>query len=287
MKNTTSGLLLVNLASLFISSSGILGKLIDLPPVVTSFFRSILGVLFLSLLILTIKGSMNFTWRRDQKSFIISGILLALHWSTYFYALQISNVSIAIISLFTYPIITTLIEPLFFQTRVEKINLLTSMLVLVGIVILVPEFSLRNDYTLGIVVGLLSALLYALRNLVSKKLVTTYSGDQTLVIQLFFAAILLSPSLFIYSYEIDLETIALLLVLGLITTAFGHTLFLMALRHLTTSSASVLASLQPVYAILLAVILIGEQLQMNVILGGILILLAVIIQNLWPKFKAK
>ena len=83
------------------------------------------------------------------------------------------------------------------------------------------------------------------------------------------------------------KTFLLLLILSLITTAFGHTLFLMALKHLTTSSASILASLQPVYAILLAVILIDEQLQVNVIIGGVLILTAVIFQNLWPNFKIK
>lgn len=216
---------------------------------------------------------------------MISGLLLALHWGTYFYALQISNVSIAIISLFTYPILTTLIEPMFFQTKIERINLFTSVLVLVGIVILVPEFNLANDYTMGIVIGLLSALLYAMRNLVSKKLVVKYPGDHTLIIQLFFAAIFLSPSLLLYSFQIDLRTLLLLIVLSLITTAVGHTFFLMALKHLTTSSASILASLQPVYAILLAVIVIDEHLEMNVIIGGVLILMAVTIQNLWPKFN--
>ena len=152
---------------------------------------------------------------------------------------------------------------------------------------MVPEFSLENNYTLGLVVGLFSALLYAMRNLVSKKLVTKYPGDSTLIIQLLFAAVILSPSLFVYTFQIDLNTLLLLLALSLITTTLGHTLFLMALKYLTTSSASILASLQPVYAIFLAVILINEQLEVNVIIGGILILLAVVIQNIRPNINLK
>lgn len=229
---------------------------------------------------LLLKRPIKIPWKEHRKEFIISGFLLAAHWSTYFYSLHISNVSIAIISLFTYPILTTLIEPLFFKARIEAINLFTSAIVLLGVIILVPEFSLKNNYTLGLIVGLLSAVLYSLRNLVSKKLVSRYPGDITLIMQLVFAAIFLSPALFAHSFEIDLKTLLLLLALGVFTTTIGHTLFLVALKHLTASSASVMASLQPVYAIVLAVLIIDEKLENNVILGGLLILTAVVIQNL-------
>jgi len=246
-----------------------------------------MGMLFLSLIVLIMKRSLRIRWRKHQREFAISGFFLAVHWGTYFYALQLSNVSIAIISLFTYPIITTLLEPIFFKTRLENINFITSIMVLVGVVVLVPEFKLENQYTLGLVVGLFSALLYAVRNLVSKKLVATYSGDTTLVIQLLFSAVFLSPSLLLYSFEIDMNTFILLVILSFVTTTMGHTLFLLALKHLTTSSASILASLQPVYAILLAIFIIDEQVQTNIILGGFLIFMAVIIQNIWPNFKHK
>ena len=285
MKQSSSGLLLVNLASLFISSSGVLGRLIELPSLVTSFFRCAFSIVFISLIIVLIKGRLHIDWRRNKKEFVWSGFFLAAHWGTYFYALQISNVSIAIIALFTYPIITTLIEPIFYNIRLEKINVFTSCLVLIGVIILVPEFNLTNDYTLGLLVGLLSALLYALRNLVSKKLVNQYPGDHTLVVQLVIAGAVLSPSLIYYSFELSWTTLGLLLILSLFTTSLGHTLFLMALKHLTTSSASILASLQPVYAILLAVVLINEELRFDVVVGGLLILSALIIQNLWPNFK--
>jgi len=244
-----------------------------------------LAALFLSVLVFSIQRSIKVQWRNHGLDFVFSGLFLALHWSTYFYSLQVSNVSIAIIALFTYPIITTLIEPLFFRSRLQKVNLFTSALVTVGVIILVPEFSLENNYTLGLVIGLISALFYALRNLVSKRLVTTNRGDSTLVVQLLFAAFFLSPSLLFYNFRIDINTIWLILALSLITTTLGHTLFLLALKRLTTSTASILASLQPVYAIILAVIFIDEKLELNVIIGGVLILMAVIIQNLWPNFK--
>ncbi len=280
-------LFLVNLAALMISSSGILGKLIILPSPVTSFYRCILAAVFILLIVRLVRKPFSWRLKRGRRSFILSGLFLALHWATYFYSLQLSNVSIAIISLFTYPIITTLIEPFFGRASVSGVNVVNSVLVIIGVFILVPESDFNNQYTYGILVGILSATFYALRNIFSKKLVQRRTSEEVMVIQLTVAAIVLSPSLFYYSYDLDLKTWGLLVVLGLITTAIGHTLFVSALKYLTASTASILASLQPVYAIILAVIIIGEAVGINVVLGGILILSAVLIQSLYPMVKKR
>jgi len=218
---------------------------------------------------------------------LLCGFFLALHWSTYFYALQISNVSITVMSVFTYPIMTTLLEPLFFHGKLEKFNLLNSVVVLIGVIILVPDFDLDNPHTLGIAVGLFSAFCYAVRNITSKKLVDHISSEMALISQLVISAVILLPSLFYYDFAMSSDQWLYVGILSILVTVLGHLSLLLAFKNLTTSTASILTSIQPLYAILLAVLIIDEVLEMNVIVGGALIVTAVIMQNLLPLLLKK
>jgi drug/metabolite transporter (DMT)-like permease len=80
---------------------------------------------------------------------------MGLHWITYFYSLQLSNVAIGMLSLFTYPVMTSLLEPVFLKTQFSKMHLLLGVLVLIGIYFLAPSFDTENDYFLAILIGLL------------------------------------------------------------------------------------------------------------------------------------
>lgn len=102
---------MLNLASIITSTSGILGKLIILPSTITTLGRCVIGALVLSLLVLVQRRKLLIS-SGELRLIIITGIFLGAHWSTYFLSLQLSNVSIGIISLFTFPVITTLIEPI-------------------------------------------------------------------------------------------------------------------------------------------------------------------------------
>ena len=273
----------LNVGVLFISTSGVLGRFITLPPPVTIWWRCLLGCLLLFAFCRIQKINLRFSSYRDLASFVISAIFLGAHWVTYFYALYYSNVALGMLSLFTYPVITALLEPLFFKTPLNKMHVFLGFVVLLGIYLLTPEFDLQNSHTKGIVFGLISSVFYALRNILSKKDTIHYDASMMMFYQLLIVSLLLWPVLFLFEFEISTNDWWGIAALSLITTAIGHTLFVRSFKSFNISTASIISSIQPVYGILLALLLLGEVPGGKTLIGGSLIILTVVIEGILSK----
>ena len=143
-KSHLNQLLLLTLATLFISTSGALGKFIALPIPVIIWFRSALAALFLLVFCLYKGINLKIYNGKDRWTFFLGAIFMGAHWITYFYALKLSNVAIGMLSLFTFPVITALLEPLFSKVKFDPIHILLGILVLIGIYILAPNFNLNS-----------------------------------------------------------------------------------------------------------------------------------------------
>lgn len=281
MKNQhTSHLFQLILAALFISTSGALGKYIDMPTPVVIWWRSFLGGVFLYLFCRYKKFNLKINSRKDAFSIFLTAVFMGAHWICYFYALKLSNVAIGMLSLFAYPIFTALLEPFFIKIKFDPMYILLGAMVLFGIYILAPEISLESAHAKGILFGLLSALFYALRNILSKKLVHIYNGTRVMLYQVIILTVLLSPALF---YDMEVSSIATqlpyLLMLGLLTTAIGHTMLVSSLKYFTVSTASIINSVQPIFGIIIAFIFLNEIPTFNTYIGGSLILATVIIES--------
>lgn len=271
--------LLLNLGMLFISTSGVLGRYIALPPPVSIWFRSLIAIVLLVLYARYKKFSFQIHWKKHGAAVWWSGFFMAVHWITYFFALQWSNVAIGMLSLFTYPIITVFLEPFFMPVQLQKRHLLLGTLILVGIYFLVPEFDLKNTATQGLLIGLFSALAYSLRNLILKKHNAMGNGSIQMIYQLGVIVVLLLPVLWIYP-NTDLNSQwPYLLLLGAITTALGHTLFLSSFAHFSISTASIMSSIQPLFGVLLGALFLSEIPDLKSILGGVLILTTVVLES--------
>ena len=270
----------LHIAMLFISTSGVLDRYISMSPPVTIFIRGIIALIIIGAFCKYQKISFKILNKRDAKTIFLSGIFLAGHWVTYFYSLQLSNVAIAMLSLFTYPVITTFLEPLFFKSKLNFSHLLLGMLVLLGIYLLTPEVNLENNYTKGILLGLLSALFYALRNVLLKSKVTTYDGSMLMFYQLVALSIILLPTLFFFEIAPTGNEMIAILTLALLTTAIGHTLFVKSFKNFSISSVSIMSSIQPIYGIILAVLFLNELPTFTTVLGGVLILSTVLIESI-------
>lgn len=278
-------LLLLNLGMLFISTSGVLGRYIALPPPVSIWFRSLIAIILLILYSIYKKFTFQINWKKHGAAVWWSGFFMALHWITYFFALQWSNVAIGMLSLFTYPIITVFLAPFFLSVKLKRRHLFLGILILVGIFFLVPAFDLRNTTTQGLLIGLFSALAYALRNLILKKHNAMGNGSIQMIYQLGVIVLLLMPVLWMYP-DANLATQwPYLLLLGGVTTALGHTLFLSSFSHFNLSTASILSSIQPLFGVLLGVLFLYEIPDMKSMLGGGLILTSVIIESRLSKAK--
>ena len=272
-------LLQLNFAVLLISTSGALGRFIELPVPLIIALRACLGAIPLILFCKFKKFSFNIQ-KKDRSTIIISSILMGTHWIAYFISLKLSNVAIGMLSVFTYPVITAFLEPILLKNKFKKSNLILGLMVLVGIYFLVPEFSLENDYFKAIGFGVFSALCYSIRNIFMKQKASEYEGSILMVYQLIIISILLAPVFFIYDMTGLGASIPALLILAFLTTATGHTLFIYSFRNFTISTASIISSIQPVYGIIIGMIILGEYPLLNTIFGGILILGTVMIESI-------
>ena len=278
-KQYLKNLIQLNFAVLIISTSGTLGRYIDLPVPMIIFLRAIIGGVFLFLFCRWKKLSFTIQ-KKDRKTIFFSGVLMGSHWITYFIALKMSSVAIGMLSVFTYPIITTLLEPIMLNSKFKKSNLLLGLMVLMGIYFLTPEISLENDQFKAIGFGVFSALCYSIRNIYMKSKSTEYEGSILMVYQLIIVSLLLSPALFVYETTGLESSLPAILILAILTTAVGHTLFIYSFRNFTISTASIISSVQPVYGIIIGMIVLAEYPALSTVFGGILILGTVIIESI-------
>ncbi len=273
----------LNLAILFISTSGVLGRYISMPPPITIWWRCVFAAILLGAFCWYKKIDLKILNRRDWKSFILSSLFLGAHWITYFYALHLSNVAIGMLSLFTYPVVTALLEPLFFKTKLNIKHVFLGVVVLIGIYFLTPEFNLSNNYTKGVLFGLISSVFYALRNILSKMHSVHHHGSMIMLYQLIIVSLVLWPVFFIFEAKPTLNDWKALVTLALLTTAIGHTLFVMSFKNFNISTASIMSSVQPVYGILLGMLFLSEIPSGKTVLGGLLIIATVVIESIGSK----
>lgn len=275
-----TNILQLNIAVILISTSGVLGRYITLSPVFTIFYRCLIAVLVFYIFCRWKNINLKIDNKRDLFKMILGGLLMGAHWITYFYSLKYSSVAIALLSLFTYPVFTAFLEPVLFKTRFNKVHLFLGLLVLSGIYFLSPEFDLQNDYFIAVIFGIASAIFYSFRNLLMKREVERYNGTVLMFYQILVVSVLLLPSVFFGNFEHVLSQWKPLLVLAVLTTCVGHTLFLKSFKNFSITAASIMSSIQPVYGIALAAIFLSEIPSMKTLFGGILIISAVVIESL-------
>lgn len=273
-------ILQLNLAVLIISTSGVLGRYIELPPPVTIFFRTLAATAIFYIFLRIRKQNLKFENRRDLLNVILAGVFLCLHWTTYFYSLRLSNVAIGLLSLFTYPVITAFLEPLILKTGFKKVHLALGVLVLTGVYFLTPDIDFQNSYFIAVLFGIVSAVFYSLRNIIMKPKIQKYNGSVLMLYQIATVCVCLIPAAFYADIPDVIGQWKPLLVLAILTTCIGHTLFLMSFRNFSITTASIMSSIQPVYGILLGVLFLDEIPGMDTIIGGALIISAVIIESL-------
>ncbi len=265
---------------LFMSTSGALGRFIPISPAPAIWWRCAVAVLLLGVYCAYRKLDFGLPPGRPRWIILSAGLLLALHWVTYFYALKYSSVAVGMLVLFTYPAMTTLLEPLLLGKRVEPLHIGLGLLVIVGVYLLAPgELTFADDTFVGILFGLGSALIYALRNILVKTQVDVVNGSVLMFYQVLITALALMPVFVWLPWAPPAEALPYLLVLGVLTTAVGHTMFLHSFRHFSVSTASLLSCVQPIYGIAIAALFFHEYPGWWSVVGGALILAAVAVES--------
>jgi len=248
------------------------------PPFMT-FARCFVASIVLSIVFgISNPSKLRFPYKNRQV--IISGVLLTVHWVTFFYSITYSNVAIAAVSVFTFPIMTALLEPFISKTPFDRIHILLGIIILIGIYIMSPDISLANDTFLGILFGLLSALAYAIRNIVSRNLTSLFSSTSLMFYQVVLVTILLFPYANTYDMITVRENILPLLALGILPTIIGHAMLVESFKFFSAAKVSILSSFQPLFSIGMAVIFLNEYPTSKALMGGLIIFFAVFFEVL-------
>jgi len=205
------------------------------------------------------------------------GLVVAIHWITFFGAIKISNVSVTLGCLATATLFTSLLEPFFFRKRINAVEVFVGLLIIVGLYLI---FRFETRYSLGIIVALISAFLGGLFTVLNKKLVIHHKasvisfyemlgGVSGITIYLIFSQwtgfplSIPSPADLIY-----------LLVLGVICTAYAFAIQINVMKHLSAYVVALTINLEPVYGIIMAYFLFGESEHMT---GGFYVGTAIIL----------
>jgi drug/metabolite transporter (DMT)-like permease len=217
---------------------------------------------------------------RGDRRLLGNGAILALHWVSFFVAVKVAGVAIALLGYAVFPVFVLLLErPLVAGPWREWA---TALLATAGLIALVPELSWTSDATRGLASALVSAFTFAWLTVRNRALVATRSATAIALWQNLFAAACLLPVTLVVAGRAalpDVGDVALLLVLGTICTGLSHTLFIVSMRRVSAHTASVVATLEPVYGIALAALLLGERPDARTIAGGALIIAAALIAS--------
>ncbi|MDQ3510590.1 MAG: DMT family transporter [Pseudomonadota bacterium] len=266
--------------------TAILGKLITMPALPLVWWRMLLVVAALALVPRVWRGVRAMPWRLLW-SYAGIGVLVALHWLTFYGAIKLANASVAATCIALATVFIAMMEPWLARTRFSRRDLLLGIAVLPGVALVVG--GVPTEMRVGIAVGALSAVFVAMFASLNKRLVEHGDPLTVTAIELGAGTLALTvlapvmPVIFpAFAGDLlvlpDLRDAGLLLVLSLACTLLPFALSLIALRHMSAFSAQLAVNLEPVYAIMLAIVLLGEQHELTgVFYVGVAVILAAVI----------
>ena len=216
---------------------------------------------------------------KDARSLLISGGLLAAHWVSFFVAVKVAGVAIATLGFASFPAFTVLLEGLIFRERIRFNEGVLVMLVSVGLILVTPSFDLASQATEGLLWAIASGLTFSLLSLNNRANAGRVPAVQAAMWQNAVVALCLLP--FAAPQLSSVRPLDWLWIglLGVLCTGVAHSLFVASLAVIKARTAAVVFALEPVYGITLAWLLFHETPTLRMLLGGALIIIAIVVTS--------
>ncbi|MDO6813419.1 DMT family transporter [Tenacibaculum soleae] len=270
--------------------TAILGALISIEAIPLVWYRMTLAVVFIAIYFFIRKKSFKVD-KKGLLKFAVSGVIIAIHWVTFFKAIKVSNVSVALVTMSTGAFFASLIEPIFFKRKIKGIEILLGGLVIVGLYII---FNFQSQYVLGIVYALISAFLSALFAVLNGLFIKKYDANVISFYQLLFGAIGITLYLFftqkfsLQFFQITTNDWLYLIILSSFCTAYAFIASVHVMKYLTPYTVMLTINLEPIYAIVLALIVFGEKEQMNTefYYGAFIVLFVVLLNGVLKNMRS-
>lgn len=269
--------------------TGILGKLIEVPFYSIVWYRMSLAAIGLLAYFIIAKKKFETDPKKIVK-FILVGMIVAGHWSAFFQAIKVSNVSVVLTTLASTSLFVAFLEPLLYKRRIIPYEVVFGVIVIIGLSLI---FNFESQYQLGIMLALLASVLAAIFGTVNGVLVRDSAAGQITFWEMIGGVIGIS----LYTYFFENPSIAdfspsildifYLLILGWICTALAFVVSVQVTKYLSPFTVSISINMEPIYAIILALIFFGDSEKMTpgFYLGAVLILGTVLGNGLMKRLK--
>ncbi|WP_149275360.1 DMT family transporter [Pareuzebyella sediminis] len=260
--------------------TAVLGKLITVDALPLVWYR----MLFATLLIVLFVGLKGYSMKVSGKmmlNLIAAGIVIALHWVTFFGAIKAANVSVALATMSTGALFTAIIEPFWYRRKMIGYEILFGSVVVVGLYMM---FRVDTKYVEGIMLALTSAFLSALFSLINGKLILKERPSIISFYELLSGVVFLSIYLAFRGnwqmsyFQLSWNDFLYIFILASVCTAYAFIASVHILKYISPYTVMLTINLEPVYGILLAFLLLGDSERMGPIfyVGGIIILTTVV-----------
>lgn len=265
--------------------SAILGKLVSIPTMEMVFFRALLAMLGIGLVILLAKG----TFRVTPRSFlylILIGFVVALHWVSFFGSGRVANVSVSLVGFATNSLWTAILEPWMNRTRIKKFELVLGFIVLFGLYII---FSFDFQYKLGLILGILAGFTSALFSVFNSKMVRTIPSFTIAFYEMM--GCFVGLGIFLPLYKLTWATNESILywptlmdwfwiaILAGVCSVYAYTTAVELMKRISVFLIQLTLNLEPVYGIIMALIIFGssEKMGTNFYVGTGIIMISVLV----------
>lgn len=260
--------------------TAVLGALISLEAIPLVWYRMLLATGFVFLYLLYRKEKLRFSLKTLSK-FALSGIIIALHWLTFFGAIKASNVSVTLAVLSTGAFFASLLEPLFYKRKVIFYEVFFGLIAIVGLYVI---FDVDSSNALGIGLALISAFLSALFSVLNGKLVLEHKAGAISFYELLFGVLGITVFLAVsggFSKEffvVSTSDWVYLAILASVCTAYAFIASVHVMKWISPYTVMLTINMEPVYGIILALIILGDSEKMGpqFYYGAVIIMLTVV-----------
>ena len=274
-KNKLKSLIHFHFIVFIFGFTAILGSLISIDSIEIVWYRMALASIVLLIYAVAFKKQINIPKSLILK-LLFSGMIIALHWVTFFKAIKVSNVSITLSVLSLGAFLTSLLEPIFYRRKIILYEIIFGLIVVIGMSLI---FKSQFQYIEGILYALVSVFLSVLFGLINGKLINKASSLAISIYELLGGVLLISIILLLSDkinsdfFNLSENDFYWLLILAIVCTAYAFVVSVDVLKHLSPYSLMISINMEPVYGIILAIILLDESndLSFNFYLGFILI----------------
>ncbi len=278
MKKTMNAKAMLSISMAIFGTLGVFTRNIAVASGELALYRAILAAALILVYLAVSKQKIDFSGiKKEIPLLLASGMAMGINWILLFQAYRYTTISVATLSYYFAPVIVTIVCPFLFHEKLTRKQIICFIMSTIGLVLVIGIGTLGQGGTdlLGILFGLGAAVFYATVILLNK-FIKNVAGIHRTLLQFFAAILILIPYVACTSgcqlASLDTKGWICLLVVGLIHTGITYCLYFSALKDLKGQETAILSYIDPLVAVLISVLILGESMSISQALGGAMIL---------------